>query len=275
MVNLGNGIHDATGHLVWTACFLWLAALQTNEVALPSCSSSSSSSSSSSPTTTTTVRILELGSGTGLGGLALLRHVPQNTIDEQPPCHVTLTDADPEALDLCRRNAILNGVKACTTVRPLTWGTSIDDVPIELRGTMDVVLAADILYDIRMVPAIRQTALTCCKPHTGVFYLAHVPRACFTSKTTATTTLQSVDGSLEDYIIQEMTKSSESDVADDDDENEVSFSLVRIIRPLDLLSSGWQPPPKSSSSINFINDTSLQEMQDVGAALFVFQKKKK
>jgi len=271
MVNLGNGLHDATGHCVWTACFLWLAALQTNEITLPPSS--------------TMIRVLELGSGTGLGGLATLKHfskIMDNDNHGSSACHVTLTDADPDALDLCRRNAVLNGVDSRTTVQPLTWGDT-DDLSVGLRGTMDIVLAADILYDIRMLPSIRQTALACCKTNAGIFYLSHVPRACFTSETTAGTTLQGVDGSLEDYIVQEMTESQRMVEGDDDDDHEVTFSLVRIIRPIDLLSSGWQPPPKSAfvknnndddENFNYINDTSLQEMQDIGAALFVFQKKK-
>lgn len=294
MVQLGDGVHDATGHCVWTACFLWLAALPTilhqdgwrNTVDDTTSSPSSSCSSSSN-----TFRAVELGSGTGLGGLALSHHLSRL----RRCCHVTLTDADPAALDLCRRNVELNrnddDDDVVTAVRPLTWTTidhddttsSSSPLPDDLIGTADTVLAADVIYDIRQVPAIAQTAAALLRDDdddttsTGSrrrwFYLAHVPRACFTGDVTADTVLgrrgddDDDDDShaaassltLEDYIVQQVTTTT------------TVLRLVRIVRPLDLVTSWSEPPPE----LDVINDTSLQEMQDVGAALLVFEKTKR
>ena len=268
MVQLGNGIHDATGHCVWTACFLWIAALP---IVWPPPGYSNSSNNMNQP-----LRVLELGSGTGLGGLALLQHVQQ--YDESSPSsltniHVTLTDADPEALALCRRNVAHNEqffdtTTSAVTVQALTWGQD-NDVP--QHGGMDVILAADVLYDIRLLPALIQTATDSAKHDDSssscTFFLAHVPRVCYNATTTPDAP-ERVD--LNAYIIHQVTRCNfwrlhrmwrplELYQHDDDDDDDNSTTTTTTM-PF------WQPPPNKE----YLNQTSLQDMQDVGAALFVF-----
>ena len=89
----------------------------------------------------------------------------------------------------------------------------------------------------------------------STFYLSHVPRACYNS-TTAPDAPERVD--LEGYIVQQVTKNG-------------FWKLKRIWRPLEFTTSGnWQPPPPSLSKEYLNGKTSLQEMQDIGAALLVF-----
>ena len=226
MIQLSNGDHDATGHCVWTACFLWLAALPHLLSQLHAFRKNGR------------LRVLELGTGTGLGGLALLRHVPD--------AFVTLTDADPAALDLCQRNVALNQIEMeKVSICPLNWGTELPpNVP---DHSYNVILAADILYDIRMLPAIVSTATEAAVSH-AIFYLAHVPRACYNHETRSDAP-EVVD--LESYIVDQVTKNGH-------------WQLQSLSRPLDF-SSTWQPPS------DCLNKISLEDMQAVGAALFVFE----
>ncbi|HVV82193.1 MAG TPA: methyltransferase domain-containing protein [Kofleriaceae bacterium] len=78
-------------------------------------------------------RAIELGCGLGAPGLAAAR----------AGADVLLTDVEPEALELARANAQANGLEVA--VRRLRWG----EVPRELEGAFDVVLAADVAYDPR------------------------------------------------------------------------------------------------------------------------------
>jgi len=163
--NLGSGRHDATGHCVWTGAFLLVASLPlpfaswTSKTTMSSSSSTSSSSTTTATTSSTTFagryfgnrrRILELGCGTGIGGIALLRYYAyggggggdeeqqrrqqqQQQHERTGPSLVCLTDADPDALALCRRNCRLNGfvpVSSSTTMQreTTTTTTSADDV---------------------------------------------------------------------------------------------------------------------------------------------------
>ena len=232
MMNLSSGVHDATGHCVWTAAFLFTAALSTLLV---------------SPRP---MKVLELGSGTGLGGLALLKYVHNHwESDMIRHVHITLTDADPAALDLCRRNAILNHFdKECVAVEALTWGESDNTL---LDHSFSVILACDILYDIRMLPAIGKSATQAARKSSCTFYLSHVPRACYNASTTPDSPeIQDLEG----YIVHQITKDGH-------------WRLDRIWRPQDLPQS-WNPPSRC------LNHTSLTEMQDMGAALFVFTKSK-
>mmetsp|Transcript_106541 Transcript_106541/g.332269 ORF Transcript_106541/g.332269 Transcript_106541/m.332269 type:complete len:287 (+) Transcript_106541:80-940(+) len=79
--------------------------------------------------------VLELGAGTGVVGLTLCR---------LGAGRVTLTDCEPELLELLRRNARANGL--CTEgvdVREVNWAEPATFLPASL---FDVVVAADVLY---------------------------------------------------------------------------------------------------------------------------------
>ncbi|KAJ8612515.1 hypothetical protein CTAYLR_003709 [Chrysophaeum taylorii] len=83
-----------------------------------------------------TGRVVELGAGTGLPGLTAAKL----------GARVTLTDQDPQVLELLRHNVQVNGLDV--DVRRVVFGDAID---------ADVVLAADILYLTRQVKPLRQT----------------------------------------------------------------------------------------------------------------------
>ena len=169
-----------------------------------------------------------------------------------------MTDADPEALKLCRTNCELNQLPTCDyDIESLFWGEEIrSSSKIALCSPYDVVFATDVLYDIALLVPLVQTAYQClCQD--GYFILAHVPRACYTSTHPAVT-------NLNDYIIHCTTTDG-------------GFDLITIIHPNDLhyhdtttsssIITNHSPFPKDA-----LNSITLQEMQDIGASIFIFQK---
>ncbi|KAJ3488624.1 hypothetical protein NLJ89_g11597 [Agrocybe chaxingu] len=87
--------------------------------------------------------ILELGSGTGLVGLA---------VGVFPETKVWITDQAP-LLDIMKCNVSLNNLKATATVAELNWGSSIpENIP-----RPDIILAADCVYFEPAFPLLVQT----------------------------------------------------------------------------------------------------------------------
>jgi predicted nicotinamide N-methyase len=365
MMHLMNGTHDSTGHCVWTGAFFFLQCLPT----LFSFSFGKGGGEEEEHVTFfANKRVLELGTGTGIAGIGLLLSLCCSSLSlPLPPKLVCMTDADPDALELCRRNCLINHdaivrattgttcsatstaatttdaytgtnnddaevlhqksvdvveeqsppppppLPSCVRVESLTWQTD----PVEFftlsssnnsnRGnsssnllqphSFDTVFAADVLYDIAMLPAIIQTARACLKqkqppacardpdndvngesaaaassssssvPSTTTssscyFILSHVPRACYTSEYPAPVH----DNNLQDYIVQQAKCHGD-------------FELLEILRPLDLLPVQQQHGheaaaiPTTTNDIDsvFLNNISLQEMHDIGACLFIFQ----
>jgi ribosomal protein L11 methylase PrmA len=222
MMNLANGEHDATGHCVWMGAFLLLDALG---VLLEDCF--------------TGKRILELGCGTGIGGLGLMCAHDK----ERRPSSVLLTDADPDALQVCQRNCQQHNQLLENTYRiqELTWGEPLS--PETLNASFDTTLATDVLYDIALLRPLFQTAHSALKA-SGLFVLSHVPRACYSSQHPP------VDD-LDQYIVDQAAQNG--------------FLLQRHIFPNQL--------PKEFRSTRSLNESiSLNDMQEVGASLFVFRK---
>lgn len=84
-------------------------------------------------------RVIELGCGVGLPSVVALAR----------GARVTATDHYGAALDFARYNALVNlGREPCT--RLLDWHASRAQEP----GPFDLVLAADVLYEARNVPAL-------------------------------------------------------------------------------------------------------------------------
>lgn len=208
MSNLGSGIHDATGHCVWTGAFLLIACLDRLQNYFQN------------------KTVLELGSGTGIGGIAVLQAAQ--------PKRVLFTDSDPQALDLCQRNCLLNKCDKYD-IQELTWGEQTNDFA---STRLDTVLATDVLYDIGLLPAL----FTSAQEHGNVFVLSHVPRACYNTNHPPVENLDA-------YIVQHA--------------QQYGFYLQSMVRPLD--GTVIRPVPKDA-----LNNVSLQEMHDIGAAIFVF-----
>ena len=219
MMNLSRGDHDATGHRIWMGAYLFVEA-----IAKHACIRNLFRSK----------RLLELGCGTGLAGLALLN----DSCDA--PLSVLFTDADPAALELCRRNVRQNlssQDKRCA-VAPLEWGTD------EVTGSFfDVVLATDVLYDISSVEPMLRTVKSTLRPE-GHFVLAHVPRACLPGEGKVGTAK-----GLEDYISREANKHG--------------LEVSMVVRPSDLCND------LQESSLNTV---SFAMLEDAGAAILVFKR---
>lgn len=78
-------------------------------------------------------RVLELGSGTGVLGLACAR---------TGASHVVVTDNEPELLTLLERNIEANALSTKVSAKPLDW----EDKSTYLNECFDCVVAADVLY---------------------------------------------------------------------------------------------------------------------------------
>lgn len=246
MMALSNGNHDATGFCVWTGAFLFLRALQQQQ------------QRNHWNDYFVNQRVLELGCGTGISGLTLL-HTPAAL-----PTELILTDADPNALELCRRNLQANhhaasritinnnsaSSKETTRVRveQLLWGDDLSSFSIRPHS-IDTILACDILYDIASLPKIYQTCRNALSKTNGIFVLVHVPRACYRED------FPPPLGGLDAYIVEQARV-----VAD--------LILVETIQPKHLL--------QTTNNDFEISETlpvdSLQEMQDIGASIFVFSR---
>eukprot|EP00978_Attheya_sp_CCMP212_P043862 scaffold293443_cov60-Attheya_sp.AAC.1 len=141
MVDMYHGRTDPTGYCAsWMGAHLFLEAFCVSE-------ESSAPASASLSWLFRQRRVLELGCGTGISGIALL------SSSFTRPSHVTFTDADPAALDLCRTNCQLqpwstsqsssqstvdrteksndvsavdhNGTDSSFAICPLQWGTAL------------------------------------------------------------------------------------------------------------------------------------------------------
>ena len=118
--------------------------------ALPSLASDAPRNDDSPP------MVIELGSGTGLGGLAARASFPETD--------VTLTDL-PEAMDALKENIKLNAhlIKAHGLPRlralPLDWTTTLTgSLPLHIAPAgYDLVLAADCVWLMELIPAFVRT----------------------------------------------------------------------------------------------------------------------
>lgn len=80
-------------------------------------------------------RVLELGSGTGVGGLTAAAC----------GASVCLTDRSPAMLSLIESNAAANGLEERVRVCPLSWGCPYDTAEILEHGPFDLIIGSDLL----------------------------------------------------------------------------------------------------------------------------------
>ena len=227
--------------------------------------------------------VLELGTGTGAAGIGLAVMGGRETILNQDdkmlvqPSLLTLTDSDPNVLELCKKNckANLNSTdcyiqqesrKESTSsehvlsnhtfyeVRKLIWGQKNNFGPEEESSQMkrkryDTVFATDVLYDLSSLHPLMITASSMLKPR-GYFLLSHVPRASLT-RDDGTCYIGS-DSQLEPLISEE-AKINE-------------LTLLFCIRPKDLSHIWGSGKMMTSAQLDF------DEMGTVGASMLVFQK---
>ena len=270
MIDLGYGIHDATCHCVWTGAFLFVAAVSggdrhnvlhpyifhrdKNDNDKIDIFSDSKATTSAGNTEHRPIHVLELGCGTGIGSIGIWMAFHDSNDTNITPVHITMTDADPEALKLCQTNCELNHIPSYSyDIDTLFWGEEIASTSrVALHLPYDVVFATDVLYDITLLLPLLQTAYNCLCQR-GYFILAHVPRACYKSTHPAVS-------NFNEYIIH-------SAITDG------GFLFERTIHPNECCHNDGIPLNESSFPKDALNSMSLQEMQDIGAAIFIFQKK--
>jgi len=160
--------YDATGHCVWAGAFL---LIQCMEEILDTGGVLAQIEDG---------RIIELGAGTGIGGLSMTVASKDRFVMPQMVCY---TDADPAALDVCRRNCDLNSLLPDEyEIEELTWGEEFkkcDDADEkEMKMMFDLALATDVLYEIDLCGPLF-TTVSQSIPVGAIFVLSHVPRACY------------------------------------------------------------------------------------------------
>jgi len=195
---LQGEFYDGTGTMVWLAAeaFAWSLDQDIHELYSRLCRPKNRPEVLGSPSRTRPLWC-ELGCGTGLAGLAaLVLATAQPDLAPTPTAEfrVAFTDTDRESLHNCESNCMLNNLpKDSFSHHPLSWGIP-ETYPPELIGNADVVLATDVLYDMKMVLPLFQTAVSLlrepCSNHGecsgcresndagGVMILSHVPRFC-------------------------------------------------------------------------------------------------
>jgi len=227
--SLSTGDHDATGHHVWLASYFFLDVivrpLETKTLSIEQIREKIFFGK----------RILELGCGTGIAGIALMMAITEQASGKIHQCYPALfmTDADPDALQLCKINCKINDLKCPVFVTTLQWGTDCwieEDRQLNTvlnRESFDTVFAADAVYDLEVLPLLMKSAFEALLPK-GNFALSHVPR--FASS------------SVESLII--------------DEANKVGFILVYRLYPRDV----------------YTKIEKLNEFEEKNAVLFFFEK---
>ncbi|KIW02146.1 uncharacterized protein PV09_06631 [Verruconis gallopava] len=95
--------------------------------------------------------VLELGAGTGLVSILCARWLGAK--------HVTATDGDDSVVEDMQKNIFLNGLEGDNSIyaKSLKWGHVFEEDEAGQSPYFDVVLGADITYDVAVVPALVAT----------------------------------------------------------------------------------------------------------------------
>jgi SAM-dependent methyltransferase len=151
--NIVSNKHDATGIMIWPATHLLCQHLAGTSRSSGEDNGGHSARHGQLGGADT---VLELGCGVGLVGITAMKQQAHS------PLLWVSTDMDQRALDLCRRNFVLNGIEvndehadSKVWTRTLAWGGQdrADELLRELRGRVneserffDAVVGADIVY---------------------------------------------------------------------------------------------------------------------------------
>lgn len=268
--------YDGTGTLVWLAAkaLVWLLDQDSNEIRTKYLRYSPSSEKPANE-----FRVYELGCGTGLPGIAslLLGSLDQGVSNKLRVC---FTDSDKEALENCQKNCELNKLDDASYTHevlqwwdtPITSASPSGHLSLKLQrdlGIVQTVLAADVLYDMKMIPPLLQTAYDLLQSESGTMILSHVPRFCLprrdneeeeTPGESLRSPTQPFDD-LENHILQEAQT--------------IGFHLLETIRPHKVLQiPAAQPGLSSSNSKSGIQITgaSLKRLQEMHSVVLIFRK---
>ena len=309
--------YDGTGNLMWMAavCFGHLVAQQVEPLRsyLWHGFTTTSLKAERNMPATTRRRFCELGCGTGGAGISLLLHHHKNEMgngnDESSGSyhHVIFTDNDAQSLELCASNCELNNLDPTTYSQQLLgWGSEhLESAQQQCRQkgsgleqphSFDVVLATDVVYDLKMIAPLFETVDYLLKERNktsastklqagengnedgGYLVLSHVPRFCIPKEEkTETCADQKDDESRQDddspgeaFLELERFICSEA--------NRVGLVLADTIRPHQVLSKeGLGNDENDNDSDNdkgFNNDSmqqlTLETMKEAHAVVFVF-----
>jgi hypothetical protein len=313
--------YDGTGNLMWMAavCFGHLVAQQVEPLRsyLWHGPPTTSLEAERNIPATTRRRFCELGCGTGGAGISLLLHHHKNGRGNGKHelsgsyHHVVFTDNDAQSLELCASNCELNNLDPETYSQQLLgWGLEHLERAqqqclkkgsrLEQPHSFDVVLATDVVYDLKMIAPLFETVdyllkekiktSTSTALHAGEngneggghLVLSHVPRFCIPKE--------------EETETCEDQKDNASRQADDDDDdfpgeaflelerficseaNKVGLVLADTIRPHQVLSEEGlgnnENGDDNDNDEGFDDDSmrqlTLETMKDAHAVVFVF-----
>eukprot|EP00535_Pseudo-nitzschia_heimii_P000571 CAMPEP_0197176660 /NCGR_PEP_ID=MMETSP1423-20130617/2509_1 /TAXON_ID=476441 /ORGANISM="Pseudo-nitzschia heimii, Strain UNC1101" /LENGTH=395 /DNA_ID=CAMNT_0042626059 /DNA_START=170 /DNA_END=1357 /DNA_ORIENTATION=+ len=247
-------------------------------------------------------RFCELGCGTGGAGISLLlchnkRDV--SSINNSSSCHVVFTDNDAQSLDLCASNCQLNNLDPKSySQKLLGWGSESsyrettavhqisDGEPLEPRS-FDVVLATDVVYDLKMIGPLLQTVDWLLKENSkseedgsasdgGHLILSHVPRFCIPTESDDSDSgnrqqveeSDNQDNPTEAFLELERFIEAEA--------RKVGLVLAERIRPHQVLSEDKLANP-NDQLIEHGDDDSMQRLtlemiKEAHAVLFIFRR---
>ena len=265
-------------------------------------------------------KILELGSGTGAAliavGMAGLKMgetlSPSGSTNKGfRPSVMMFTDNDKNVLSLCQMNCDRNLCRHDKSivdyrVGNLDWGDfcrqqssgensqysgiaeHMDRFFIDsnrLRGTLDTVIATDVIYDVAAIPLLMATAEGLLREG-GFFVLAHVPRASIECEPSR------IRDTLEELIVSEATKVgletnlSQHNYEEDTKSWEILFGgdekRTSILRPSTMAqvltnSSERQEENQTLQSnkpvLSVSSDYDYEELESCGASIMIFVKK--
>ncbi|KAL3935652.1 MAG: hypothetical protein SGBAC_008872 [Bacillariaceae sp.] len=290
--------YDGTGSLVWLACIAFCHMVAQDLISPLATESNAKKEGPHGKNDAKILQICELGCGAGLASIAtLLSSAVSREIDGKPiDRKVILTDNDPEALELAKLNCELNQLDpASYDFRPLSWGSfpqkddpksdaentanigctttvaTTDQTALQ-ESTMDIVLAADVIYDISMIPPLLQTAAWLLKP-SGSLVISHVPRFCLPKDETeqeeeSQTQTSSPQKQLEAHIIEQASL--------------VGLQLAETIRPHEALASvvdkdiDWRSNGSGMAGTSGMmgeSQISCARLEQSHAVLFLFNEK--
>lgn len=235
-------------------------------------------------------KVLEFGCGTGVSGISLLLQLPTSDSLCCRPSFIEFTDFDQSCLDLCSKNCKQNqiqdykeGVIATFSIPPesynmkkLSWvgdNNKGNDVK-EVEGLYDTTIATDVIYDIGSIQPLLYTAYQATKKF---FILAHVCRADITQYPDLSQIIRRIketeknDKNAKFYVDQ--TQHENDRILERIilyEAEKVGFLLYDIIRPKDIEKSYHHEEEQEGCS----SASLYSEMQDSGAAIFVFKKRK-
>mmetsp|Transcript_42364 Transcript_42364/g.83224 ORF Transcript_42364/g.83224 Transcript_42364/m.83224 type:complete len:400 (+) Transcript_42364:142-1341(+) len=305
--------YDGTGNLMWLAavCFGHLVVQEVEPLR--------SYLFEGSPTPTVgripeaRRRFCELGCGTGGAGISLLlcspvssnkhNHRETENSTENASCHLVFTDNDAQSLELCESNCELNLIDPKAYSQALLgWGSEHLETAqtFHPEGTLqphsfDVVLATDVIYDLKMIAPLFETIDGLLKKkqprgerdHTrettdhrhngGHLVLSHVPRFCIPKDKPADGGYSSGCGMDREENPHTGDAFFELEKLIHTEARKVGLVLVETIRPHRVLSEEGIGVPGSSDEHDDDDDDggsmqklTLEAMEEAHAVVFVF-----